>query len=148
VLQRRLSREAKVREEQEQDEMMPPPPPVNINSVDAYMNHLRGWQREVVGKLRSIVRAQAPDAEETILWSQPVYTLDGPVIYIKAFSDHVNLGFWRGNEVDDPSGKLSGELPTMRHFTIRHVNDVDRELIEGLVRSAVKLNREKGNPTI
>lgn len=115
--------------------------------VDTYIKQLKGWQREVVTTLRGIVRNQARDAEEGIMWSQPVYTLNGPVCYIKAFSDHVNFGFWRGNELDDPEDLLTGELPTMRHVTIRHVNDVKRDAFEALVRSAVKLNIEKGDPT-
>ncbi len=147
VLQRRLSREAKAREESSEDDFQPAATPVNVNTVEAYISQLRGWQREVVTKLRSIVRSQAPDAKESIMWSQPVYTVNGPVVYIKAFSDHVNLGFWRGNEIDDPAGRLIGELPTMRHITIRHVNEVDRELFEAYVRAAVKLDRDKGDAT-
>ena len=116
-------------------------------SVDGYIKQLRGWQREVVMTLRSIVKSQAGEAEEDILWHQPVYSLNGPVCYIKAFSDHVNLGFWRGNELDDPAERLVGELQTMRHVTIRHVNEVDRDLFEAYVRQAVKLNKEKGDPT-
>ncbi len=147
VLQRRLHREAVNREDLHEETPTPVSGPINATSVDSYISQLRGWQREVVGKLRSMVKSQAADAEETILWSQPVYTLNGPVIYIKAFSDHVNLGFWRGNELDDPSNRLSGELPTMRHITIRHVNEMDKELFEALIRQAVKLNRDKGDPT-
>ena len=76
-----------------------------------------------------------------------MYSLNGPICYIKAFSDHVNLGFWRGNEIDDPAERLVGELETMRHVTIRHVNEVDRELFEAYVRQAVKLSKEKGDAT-
>ncbi|RPI67062.1 MAG: DUF1801 domain-containing protein, partial [Ignavibacteriae bacterium] len=127
-------------------EEAPAPQPI-ATDVDTYIRNLKGWQREVVTTLRGIVRNQAREAEEAILWSQPVYTLNGPVCYIKAFTDHVNFGFWRGNEIDDPEDLLIGELPTMRHVTIRHVNEVNREAFEGLVRSAVKLNKEKGDPT-
>ena len=147
VLQRRLQREAKQRDEVEVDDFVPTTSAVNVNTVDAYIGQLRGWQREVVSKLRAIVKSQAPDAKETILWSQPVYTSNGPVVYIKAFSDHVNLGFWRGNELDDAANKLDGDLPTMRHVTIRHVNEVDRDLFESYVRQAFKLDRDKGDAT-
>ena len=127
--------------------LMPEAPMPKATSVDGYIKQLRGWQREVVMMCRSIIKSQTGDVDEDILWSQPVYSLNGPICYVKAFSDHVNLGFWRGNELEDPSGRLVGELPTMRHISIRSVNDVDRDLFESLVHQAVKLNKEKGDAT-
>jgi len=148
VLDRRRTRGETTLEFPDDDEPITPAAPVPAaTSVDGYVKQLRGWQREVVMTLRSIVKSQGGELEEQILWSQPVYTLNGPICYIKAFSDHVNLGFWRGNELDDPAERLVGDLPTMRHVTIRHVNEVDRDLFEGYVRHAVKLNKEKGDPT-
>ena len=147
VLDRRKTRGETVLEFPDDDEpMVPTAPAPTAKNVDAYIKHLRGWQREVVTTLRSIIRGQESEAKEEILWSQPVYTLDGPVVYIKAFSDHVNLGFWRGNEIEDTSRRLVGEMPTMRHVTIRAVKEMDKELFEDLVRQAFRLNKERGNP--
>lgn len=147
VLDRRRTRGDAPLDFPDDEPMMPTAPPPTATSVDGYIKQLRGWQREVVMTLRSIIKSQAADAEEDILWHQPVYSLNGPICYVKAFSDHVNLGFWRGNEIDDPAERLIGELQTMRHVTIRHVNEVDRDLFEAYVRQAVKLNKEKGDPT-
>jgi len=147
VLDRRRTRGDVPLDFPDDEPMIPTAPPPTATSVDGYIKQLRGWQREVVMSLRSIIKSQAADAEEAILWHQPVYSLNGPICYVKAFSDHVNLGFWRGNEIDDPAERLIGELQTMRHVTIRHVNEVDRDLFEAYVRQAVKLNKEKGDPT-
>lgn len=132
---------------QPEPETPPPAPARSAKSVEEYINHLHGWQREVVITLRSIVRSQSQGIAESILWSQPVYSLNGPVCYIKAFTDHVNFGFWRGNELDDPDSLLSGELETMRHVTIRSIADVNRTVFERFVRQACKLNKEKGDAT-
>jgi hypothetical protein len=70
------------------------------------------------------------------------------VCYIKAFSDHINFGFWRGTDLNDPEGLLVGDLTMMRHITLRHVNDVKRDVFEAMVREAVRLNRDKGDPTM
>jgi hypothetical protein len=147
VLDRRRTRGEATLDFPDDEPIMPAAPAPVATSVDGYIKQLRGWQREVVMTLRGIVKSQANDVTENIMWSQPVYTLDGPICYIKAFRDHVNLGFWRGNELEDLSDRLIGELQTMRHITIRAVNDVDRELFESIVRKAVQLNREKGDPT-
>lgn len=147
VLDRRRTRGEAILDFPDDEPIMPAAPAPVATSVDGYIKQLRGWQREVVMTLRGIVKSQANDVTENIMWSQPVYTLDGPVCYIKAFSNHVNIGFWRGNELEDLSDRLVGELQTMRHITIRAVNEVDRELFESIVRKAVQLNREKGDPT-
>jgi len=147
VLQRRMSRMNNVDDEQRSDEPIAILPPPTVVTVDAYVSHLRGWQREVVTTIRSIIRNAAPDIEEDILWSQPVYSLNGPMCYVKAFSDHVNFGFWRGVELDDPDHLLVGELMKMRHIRIGHVNEVRRDRFEAWVRQAVRLNKEKGDPT-
>jgi len=101
----------------------------------------------VLMKLRDMVRACASEATENISWSQPVFDLNGPMCYLKAFTDHVNFGFWRGTELDDPEGLLVGDLTKMRHVKITSVNDVKRDCFESYIRQAAKLNRDKGDPT-
>lgn len=148
VLQRRATRGDYDDTPKVKDEPAPVLAPVNAINVDGYIAHFKGWQREVLTTLRAIIRQGAGDIDESILWSQPVFASNGPVCYIKAFSDHVNFGFWRGIELDDPDGLLVGDLTMMRHITIRHVNDVKRDVFEAMVRQAVRLNRDKGDPTM
>ena len=72
-----------------------------------------------MASLRRIVDAAVPNASSTIKWAQPVWESDGPFAYIKAFERSVNIGFWRGAELDDPGGVLEGEGERMKHFTLR-----------------------------
>lgn len=147
VLQRRSSRPEPAFMKEPDAAPAPAPAPISANSVDEYVKQLHGWQREVVMTLRSLIKSTTPDAKESILWSQPVYSIKGPVVYIKAFTDHVNLGFWRGNDLEDPENLLTGELPTMRHVTIRHINDLKKEAYERMIRQAFKMDKEKGDAT-
>ncbi len=148
VLQRRPTRGDYDDTPKVKEEPAPVAAPVNAINVDAYIAHFKGWQREVLATLRAIIRQGGGDIDESIMWSQPVFSSNGPVCYIKAFADHVNFGFWRGIELDDPEGLLTGDLTMMRHITIRHVNDVKRDVFEAMVRQAVRLNRDKGDPTM
>lgn len=148
VLQRRPTRGDYDDTPKVRDEPAPVAAPVNAINVDAYIAHFKGWQREVLTTLRAIIRQGGGDIDESIMWSQPVFSSSGPVCYIKAFADHINFGFWRGIELDDPEGLLTGDLTMMRHITIRHVNDVKRDVFEAMVRQAVRLNRDKGDPTM
>lgn len=122
--------------------------PVNAATVEQYVNGHKGWQREVLTTLRSIVHGVAPDIEESIMWSQPVFSANGPVCFIKAYKDYITFGFWRGTEISDSEGLLSGDLSMMRTMTIRSAKDVRRETFESMVKQAVRLNREKGDPTL
>lgn len=125
-----------------------PKPKQVATSVDGYIGQYKGWQREALMRLREIIVAAGPDLAEDIKWAQPVYEFQGPVCYIKAFSDHINVGFWRGTELRDADGLLVGDSMKMRHITIRNVNEIKRDVLESLVKQAVKLNREKGDPTL
>ena len=116
-------------------------------TVDGYVNGLEGWQAEVVSMLRQLILDAAPDAAESIKWSQPVYEDNGPFCYIKAFKNHVNFGFWRGAELPDPEGILEGSGSKMRHVKISGTDDIRKKAFQDLVRSAVQLNRSLGDPT-
>ncbi len=148
ALQRRMSRIEPVKDVYDDDPVIPSAPTPPATTVEGYVSNHRGWQREVLMKLRDIVRTSAPALEESIKWSQPVFEGNGPVCYMKAFSDHVNFGFWRGTELDDPEHLLIGDGIKMRHVKISQVNDVRREVFESFVRQAVRLNIEKGDPTL
>lgn len=147
VLQRRLVRIDGPREDLLAEPVIPVATQVQASSVEGYIQHHKGWQREVLMRLRDILRAAAPDAVESIKWSQPVFELEGPMCYFKAFSNHINFGFWRGAELNDPDHLLEGDGLKMRHIRITAVNDINLAAYESLVRHAVKLNLEKGDPT-
>lgn len=116
-------------------------------TVDEYVDGLGGWQQEVVAALREIVKGAAPAATESIRWAQPVYEDHGPFAYIKAFPRTVNLGFWRGAELVDPLGLLAGGGDRMRHVKLIGAWDVRRKAFQDLVKEAVALNRDRGDPT-
>ena len=116
-------------------------------TVDEYLSDLDGWRADTVSKLREIVREAAPDASEAVKWAQPVYESNGPFCYIKAFKNHVNIGFWRGVDLDDPQALLRGDGEKMRHIKIDDAQDIPSANIRNFVQSAVKLNQAKGDPT-
>ena len=116
-------------------------------TVDGYIDGLGGERGAIVAALREVIRTTAPEARETIKWAQPVYESGGPFAYIKAFGKSVNLGFWRGAEIRDPSGLLVGEGDRMRHVRLTSIADVRLDVVADWVRQAVELNRTKGDPT-
>lgn len=114
-------------------------------TVDEYERRLSGWQKEVVGKLRALVKAAAPAAVESIKWGQPVYEANGPFCYLRAFSSSVNFGFWRGASLKDRRLKSGGAL--MGHIKLTGPGDLDERAFSALVKQAVALNQAEGDPT-
>lgn len=116
-------------------------------SIDEYLANLGGdWRSDTVASLRRIVDGAAPDASSGIKWAQPVWESDGLFAYVKAFERSVNIGFWRGAELDDPAGILEGEGERMKHLTLREGDAIPADELSALVRQAISLNREYGSP--
>jgi hypothetical protein len=116
-------------------------------TIDEYIASLGGdWRAEAVADLRRVVDGAAPEATAAIKWAQPVWQSNGPFAYVKAFSRSVNIGFWRGGQLDDPAGILEGEGERMKHVTLREGDAIRADELAAFVRQAVELNRELGSP--
>jgi hypothetical protein len=56
--------------------------------------------------------------------------------YVGAFAAHVNVGFFRGTEIDDPNGLLEGTGKYMRHVKLAPARPVDSDALEKLIETA------------
>jgi hypothetical protein len=116
-------------------------------NVDNYITQLENWQAEIVSEVRQIILTAAPEANESIKWAQPVYEINGPFAYIKAFTNSVNFGFWRGVDINDPEKLLQGSGEKMRHFKLTSLDDINKPVFTDYIQQAIKLNLTKGDPT-
>ncbi len=120
---------------------------VPAESPEAYIKALSDWRLDIVEALRAATRA-AGDPEARIKWGHIVCFSNGPVLLIRAEEARVLFGFWRGKRLRDiePRLKAGGkyELATMAFV---EGDTVDIALAEKLVREAVRLNAEIGDPT-
>lgn len=68
--------------------------------IDAYIQKAQPFARPILEHVRERVHAVLPDAEETIKWSMPAYTVGRKIVLITAaFKAHTALNFWRGQEL-------------------------------------------------
>jgi hypothetical protein len=116
-------------------------------TVSGYIAQLNDDQAAIVAEVRQIILKAAPEAVESIKWSQPVYETNGPFAYIKAFKNSVNFGFWRGVDINDPFGLLGGSGDKMRHVKLASLEDINEEAFKDYIHQALKLNLSKGDPT-
>jgi uncharacterized protein YdhG (YjbR/CyaY superfamily) len=74
--------------------------------IDAYIARVQPFARAILEKIRERVHAAAPEAEETIKWSAPGFTIDGKILLMMAaFKAHAAINFWRGQELGDGQPK-------------------------------------------
>lgn len=113
---------------------------------EAYIALAEGWVHDCADYLRQQVLAAA-DLEETIKWGHLVYMSNGPVLLIRAEPGRVLFGFWRGQRLREiePALKPGGKYE-MATLELRSGPFPPARVIRQLVREAVKLNRELGNP--
>ena len=68
--------------------------------IDAYIERSQPFAKPVLQHVRERVHAAVPEAEETMKWSSPAYTLGGKILLMTAaFKQHAALNFWRGQEL-------------------------------------------------
>ena len=116
-------------------------------TVDDYVAAIPAPLIAVAEDLRAAVRAAAPDAKESIKWGQPAFESGGPFAALKAYPRWVTLTFWRGTALADPTGILAGDGDRMKHARFASVEEVRAAPVADLVRAAVALNAELGDPT-
>ena len=117
-------------------------------TVDEYIVAFDDWRTDAMKRMRELVKEGAPHATLTIKWAQPVWEWNGPMIWMKAYASHVNIGFWRGVELEDPGAVLEGDGEKMRHIKVRSGDEIPADALRDFARQAVKLNTAKGNPTL
>src|SRR5262245_1915554 len=85
-------------------------------SVECYILTQRPRHRPLLRLLRKVVRDALPGIGEEIRGGRPCYLVGREkVACLYVAGDRVNLGFFRGAELDDPMSLLAGSGDDLRH---------------------------------
>ena len=111
--------------------------------VDFYILQLPQPQQEIVQQLRVFITQRYPELLEALKWHVPVYSLNGTshLLGIQAFKRHVNLDFFQGAKLYDPSGLLKGSGKLVRHVTFRTVDDIKISKIQILIDQTIAIEQ-------
>lgn len=83
------------------------------------------------------MRNCGPDVRELLHDGHPTACVaDVAFAYVNAFTAHVNVGFFRGAEIDDPNGLLEGTGKFMRHVKLRPAGENNAAALLRLVHTA------------
>ena len=112
-------------------------------TVDAYIAAAVEENRRVLQKLRAVIKAAAPQAEEKISYGIPLYYYHGHLVGFGSFKNHCSL-FVTGSKVREA---LAKELaPFEIHHTTIHFtpeNPLPDELVTKIVQFRVSENEDR-----
>lgn len=122
--------------------------PSTAASPDDYVASLRGWQRVCVENLRAVAH-EAAQAEEAVKWGHLVYSSNGPAFLIRAESERVLFGFWRGKHLRTIEPRLMpGGRYEMATLELREGDSIAPDVARRLVKRAIALNKKLGDPRL
>ena len=104
--------------------------------VDHYIKQAAEARQETLRALRALISEVVPQCEELFKWKQPVYATSRNFCYLRAAKNHVNLGFFGFDHINDPNGLLEGEGSQMRHIKIKDLNDFDSNELKRIIIEA------------
>jgi len=106
-------------------------------AIDAWMQRHANELGAIAQHWFGIMRGMGDDVRERLHDDQPTVCVgEAAFAYVAAYKAHVNVGFFRGAHLEDPSGLLQGAGKNMRHVKLRPEQVVDPEALTGLVEAA------------
>lgn len=114
-------------------------------TVEDFLSNYDPKVQEICLQLRKIAIELLPETEEIIFkpYNFSYGTGDSKsdkdlIIYIAPLKDSVNLGFYRGVNLDDRKKLLKGTGKRLRHLKIKSIENIEIQYIKELILEAKK----------
>ena len=105
--------------------------------IEAWMKDHAGELGEMARHWFEVMRKSGDEVREVLHDGCPVACLgDAAFGYVNVFTAHVNVGFYRGSELADPSRILQGSGKLMRHVKLKPGEPVPAEALYRLIETA------------
>lgn len=105
--------------------------------VEAWLDEHRGPLGVIARRWFEAMRGCGDDVRELLHDGHPTACVgDAAFGYVNAFTAHVNVGFFRGTELDDPADLLKGTGKFMRHVKLSPGVAVDEAALKKVIEDA------------
>lgn len=113
--------------------------------IDAYIEKAAPFAQPILKHIRERMHAAAPEAQETLKWSMPTFTIDGKILIgMAAFKQHAALNFWRGQEL---RGAEASRDAMGQFGKLTSIEDLPgNQELDALIREAAALARTAPAP--
>jgi hypothetical protein len=108
--------------------------------IDGFFEKHPQALREVLVALRALVETAGHDAEASLKWGMPVYTIGGAMFCaLGAHKAHVNLILAGPDSIfPDPEGRLRGTGETGRHLKLTKLAELPTKAVQSWLAAAAK----------
>jgi hypothetical protein len=117
-------------------------------AIDRWMKAHKGELGTIAHQWFSVMRKCGDEVRELLHDGCPVACLgDAPFGYVNAFTSHVNVGFFHGAALADPSRLLQGSGKFMRHVKLQPGTAINATALSSLIDAAysdIKMRVENG----
>jgi hypothetical protein len=106
--------------------------------VQAYIEAMQGWKRDVGRRLDALIVRNAPDVRKAVKWNSPFYGIEGQGWFASfhTFTNYVKVTFFQGVSLRPvPPG---GKSKDARWVDV-HEDDLDEEQLAAWVKQASAL---------
>ena len=119
--------------------------------IEARIEELGDWRGKTLARVRALIRQADPEVVEEWKWRKasnpgvPVWSHQGQICTGETYKSVVNLTFFKGASLEDPSGLFNSSLEgnTRRAIDLREGDDIDEQAFATLIRAAVSLNESR-----
>lgn len=108
--------------------------------VQAYIEAMPGWKRDVGWRLDALVVRAVPDARKGVRWNSPFYGMGNKSWFMcfHCFTKYVKVTFLRGASLR-PLPPVGSKDKHTRYFHVHDGDEIDEELVTNWVRQASEL---------
>lgn len=111
------------------------------STVTQYLTGLDSPFAEIGTRMRAVITAALPDANEAMFHGHPVWSLGekpghNPICLLKGYKSYLTFGLWRGRELNDPTGELIPGARAMASVKLRTLGDIDEAGFTALLEQA------------
>lgn len=108
--------------------------------VQAYIEAMPGWKREVGRRLDRLIARTVPDVRKAVKWNSPFYGVEGQGWFLSyhCYTKYVKVTFFRGVSLR-PVPPVESKDDKVRYFHIHEDDPLDEELITGWIQQASEL---------
>jgi len=113
-------------------------------AIEIWMHEHSGELGAIARRWFEVMRDCGDDVRELLHDGHPTVCVgDVAFAYVNAFTAHVNVGFFRGAEIADPTQLLEGTGKFMRHVKLSPGHSVDIKALMRLIETAYTDMKER-----
>lgn len=113
-------------------------------AVEAWMKARPPELGAIAQRWFEVMRQRGAEVRELLHDGHPTACIDDAgFAYVNVFTDHVNVGFFRGAEIPDPEHLLEGTGRLMRHVKLRPEREVEATALTKLIELAYADMKER-----